>query len=55
MSEKREFDNSMDWYDWKYGQAGWHDADECDDENCKLAHRHDTNCRCPDCYMSDQD
>jgi hypothetical protein len=44
------FDNSPAWYDAKYGESGWHDADECDDlDTCKLAHRHDTNCKCADC------
>lgn len=49
------FDNSPAWYDAKYGADGWHDADECDDdEKCHLAHRHDVNCRCADCMQGDR-
>ena len=45
------FDNSAAWYDAQYGPAGWHDADYCElDGDCTLAHRHDQNCRCADCF-----
>jgi len=47
------FDNSPTWYDSMYGSAGWHDADYCNDDECRLAHRHDGNCRCADCYADD--
>jgi len=48
------FDNSPAWYDAKYGKDGWHDADYCNDEECRRAHRHDANCRCDDCSADDE-
>lgn len=49
MTTLKDFDNSPAWYDAKYGAAGWHDADYCDDGDCTLEHRHDVTCRCGDC------
>jgi hypothetical protein len=36
-----------------HGSNGWHWADDCNDDDCKLQYVHSPNCRCSDCYSEE--
>ncbi len=39
----------------RVAEAGWCDAEYCEDDRCKREHYHVPNCKCADCCALDYD